>query len=319
MNMIKTKRFSLLILTTAVGFPCFAMQPLDDQSLSSTTGQDGISIGIGMDKIEFTQAAIIDQDGIKDPILGKNYSQAAGLVVAGPTGNPIQVQFLGHTPGSSTINAKIDTDGGNGTPFANIGITFAEQITGFKLSPFALYIASSNQVSSATQTKSIYNDLKQLVPGVAKILEIGSADRNFEITLNQSQRPQINVQLGNVPQGYMVQFGGAIQSICGTGSGCPIAFVSGNSSAKFDFQAKATDQNNGFSLSGFHAGVAPSGIYIGNTGQSSKMNVGLNNVMLGREGASSSTVFNGLANGSMGSFGAIGTSVKDLKVNINGL
>jgi hypothetical protein len=42
-------------------------------------------------------------------------------------------------------------------------------------------------------------------------------------------------------------------------------------------------------------------------------------MIMGTSGASAATVFNGLQNGSMGNFGAIGTSVTDLKVKINGL
>ena len=315
-NKVKLLSF---ILPLGMAVPSFAMQPLDDQSLSSTTGQDGISIGIGVDKIEFKQLALIDNSGIKETIIGENFNTAAGVVIAGTNSSPVNVQFVGKPAGASTVNVKIDTDGGNGKPFANIGVKLSDQINGLKISPFAMYLASSNAISTSNESKSIYNVQGQLVSGVSKILEIGSASQNFEITLNKSKSPQVNIQLGNVPQGFMMQFGGAIQAICGTGSGCPIAFVSGNSSAKFDFQAKATDQTNGFSLNGFYGGISKSGLFIGNSGQSSKMNIGLNNVTLGRSGSSSANVFNGLQNSSMGNFGVTGVSVKDLKVNINGL
>lgn len=308
-----------LVISMGIAVPSFAMQPLDDQTLSSTTGQDGISIGIGVDKVEFKQLALIDNTGIKETIIGENFNSAAGVVIAGTNSSPVNVQFLGKQAGTSTVNVKIDADGGNGKPFANIGVKFSDQISGIKVSPFAIYLASSNAISTSNDVKSIYNNQGQLVSGVNKILEIGSASQNFEITLNKSQTPQVNIQLGNVPQGFMLQFGGAIQAICGTGTGCPIAFVSGNSSAKFDFQAKATDQSNGFSLNGFHGGISKSGLFIGNTGQSSKMNIGLNNITLGLSGASSANVFNGLQNSSMGNFGVTGVAVKDLKVNINGL
>ncbi|HQW53875.1 MAG TPA: pilus assembly protein FilA, partial [Acinetobacter sp.] len=40
-----------------------AMQPLDDQSLSTATGQDGLNIGVNVSKIEFKQISVIDSDG----------------------------------------------------------------------------------------------------------------------------------------------------------------------------------------------------------------------------------------------------------------
>lgn len=294
----------------------FAMQPLDDQSLSAATGQDGFNIGVSIDQVKFEQAALIDKDGLSNKILDKDYKSPASTVIAGTTNSPVNVKFVGANT-RPTINVIVDTDGGNGKAFANIGVSFGSQISGIKISPFAMYLASMNSTSSSTsQSKSIYNG-GALNTGVSKIIEIGNANNNFEISFNNTNRPQMNIQLGNVPQGQMIQFSGAIQSICGTGSGCPIAIISGDSSAKFDLQMKATDVTNGFRLNNFYAGIEPTGVVIGNKGTSGKMNIGLNNVMLGREGAIGANTFNGLANGSMGSFGAIGASVKDLKINVS--
>ncbi len=295
-----------------------AMQPLDDQSLATTTGQDGINIGVGFNKIDVEQISLIDKDGITSPIMNKDYKSPAALVVAGALNSPINVNFVGANA-SPTLNMVMDTDGGNGQAFANVAVSFGNQISAVKVSPFAVYLASANSVSTASNSKSIFNSAGTLNTGVNKIFEVGSASNNFEISFNNSNRPQMNVQLGNVPQGQMIKFSGAIQAICGTGSGCPISIISGDTAAKFDFQMKATDVANGFALNGFYAGVEPTGAVFGNTGRSSKMNVALNNLMLGRDGANASTTFNGLSNGSMGSFGAVGASVKDLKVNIRGL
>lgn len=296
----------------------FSMQPLDDQSLSAATGQDGLNIGIGINKVDIEQVSLIDKDGITAPILNKDYKNAAGIVVAGTVNSPMSVSFVGANT-TPTVNISIDTDAGNGKAFTNLAIGFGNQISAIKVSPFAMYLASTNAVSTASSSKSIFNAAGALTTGVNKILEIGNASNHFEISFNNTNRPQMNVQLGNVPQGQMIQFSGAIQAICGTGSGCPISIISGDTAAKFDFQMKATDATNGFSLNGFYAGVEPTGAVFGHQGTSNKMNVALNNVMLGTEGGSSPTTFNGLSNGSMGSFGAIGTSVKDLKVNIRGL
>lgn len=308
----------IFILALCPASLALAMQPLDDQSLATTTGQDGINVGIGFNKIDVEQISLIDKDGITAPIMNKDYKSPAALVVAGAVNTPINVNFVGANT-SPTLNVVMDTDGGNGQAFANLAFSFGTQISAIKVSPFAVYLASTNSVSTANSSKSIFSTAGSLNTGVSKIFEIGSAANNFEISFNNNNRPKMNVQLGNVPQGHMIQFSGAIQAICGTGSGCPISIISDDTAAKFDFQIKATDAANGFALNGFYAGVEPTGAVFGNTGNSSKMNIALNNVMLGRDGANAPNIFNGLSNGSMGSFGAIGTSVKDLKVNIRGL
>ena len=47
------KKFTKLVLATSVAFSAnaMAMQAMDDASLSETTGQDGLTIGIGISKI----------------------------------------------------------------------------------------------------------------------------------------------------------------------------------------------------------------------------------------------------------------------------
>lgn len=296
-----------------------ALEAMDDHALSKTTGQDGISVGIGVDQVTFKQTAWIDQDGIAEPVLDQNYQQAAGVVVGGINNNPVKVTFLGQPQGATTVKAVIDAADVNGQPVMNIGVNFAEQIQGIRVSPFALYLAGRQAVSDENTTRSIFNAGGSLNTGVQKFLQVGSDAQNFEINLNSSAKPYLNIQLGNVPQGFMVVFGGSIQAICGTGEGCPITLVSGDTGASTIFQAVATDRVNGFSLNGFHAGIENTGLVIGNSGQSSKMDMHLKQVTLGNSGATRADVFNGLPNGSMGSFGAIGGSVKDLKVTIKGL
>lgn len=315
--MYKNKIFALISICLVVP-TSFAMQPLDDQGLSATTGQDGINLGIGLNKIEFSQVSLIDNDGIASPIAGKTYNGRSALAIAGNTDAPVSVNFVGANT-TPTINVVMDTDGGNGKAFANLGVSFGSQISGIKISPFSIYLASAGAVSSKNTSQSLFSTAGGLSAGVAKLLEIGSDTNNFEINFHNTNKPQINIQLGNVPQGQMMQFSGAIQSICGTGSGCPISVISGDTAAKFDFQVKATDASNGFRLNGFYAGIESTGVTFGNTGSSDKLNVAINNVTLGKDTAISPTVFNGLPNGSMGSFGAVGASVKDLKVSVRGL
>ena len=314
--MNKNKIYVLTMLLMPLN-QVMALEPLDDQTLSTTTGQDGINVGITLPKVDIGQVALIDKDGIGSKILNQDYNRAASLTMAGTSSAPMSINFVGAN-NSPTINAVVDTDAGNGQAFANIGLGFGGQITGLKMSPFAVYLSNTNATTGLGKSKDVFTAAGALNTGVTKFVEIGSASNNFEINFVQGNSPSLNIQLGNVPQSQMIKFSGAIQSICGTGSGCPIAVISGDTSAKVDFQVKG-NAATGISLNGFYAGIEPTGFVFGNTGASSKMDVAFNNVMLGNDAAISPTIFNALPNGSMGSFGAVGASVKDLKVSIRGL
>lgn len=53
------KLFTKLALVSAVAVSsnAMAMQAMDDAALSSTTGQDGISIGIGISKVDIKKSS----------------------------------------------------------------------------------------------------------------------------------------------------------------------------------------------------------------------------------------------------------------------
>ena len=79
------KKFTKLVLATSVAFSAnaMAMQAMDDASLSETTGQDGISIGIGISKIEIEKLFIHDNDGLSSSSTMKStglLSDASGVV-----------------------------------------------------------------------------------------------------------------------------------------------------------------------------------------------------------------------------------------------
>ncbi len=318
---------SLLMFSPMV----MAMQPIDDQVLSETTGQSGISVGVNVSKIQVDQLSVIDRDGLGTT---PDYTNAASLVLAGNvagtvTGQKFSLNFMGASA-SPTINAIFDTDGGAGKPFANLALSFDKNITGISLGPLGLYFAGVSSTSTPTGSQSIFNGTARK-SDVQKILTINNGvDINFGPT-----SPVINIQLGNVPQGLLMRFAGSISSICGngignsgaTGSGCGINIVSdggagGDIGAKFDFMFSGSDKTNGFLLNGFYAGVEKSGLVFGNTGTSSKFDVGINNVTIGTSGLannSDTAVFGKIQNGPMGNFGAIGTSVTDLKMRVSGL
>ncbi|MCH7336238.1 DUF6160 family protein [Acinetobacter sp. NIPH 2699] len=320
---------SLLLLSPFT----MAMQPMDDQSLSLATGQDGLSIGINTD-LEFKHIAIIDQDGLSytDP---DAYTNKAGLVIAGVAGQATaqNVKISGLSGGSATqlgLKAVIDTDRGIGTngAFANIALSF-DGVDGIRISPFSIYAAPSTTLSTLVgnvyTANSIFDSGNILKTNVKEILRSNS---NIDIAFDTNNKPNMNIQLGAVPQDKMVLFGGAINSICGTGTGCNMLLVSdyttsGDSTtapvgASFDFQLTGHD-GNAFALNGFYAGIENTGLIFGNTGESSKFDLKLNNVTLGTAGQSATGTFNTLPNASIGNIGMTGASVTNLRVNVGGM
>ena len=63
---VNNEKFTKLALAASVAFSAnaMAMQAMDDASLSATTGQDGINIGIGISKITIDKLFVHDNDGL---------------------------------------------------------------------------------------------------------------------------------------------------------------------------------------------------------------------------------------------------------------
>ena len=350
--MLKNKKLgclSLLLLSPMA----MAMQPLDDQSLSATTGQDGISVGVNLAKVNFNQAAIIDTDGFTTTALGSTVAltSKAALVMAasqGAASPTIGVDFVQtfnadgsivHNP-AQLLNMSIDSDAGaaNGGAFANIALSLGNGVNGMRIRPFSVYLAPdrydantenhaiSSLVGSTYTQQSIFSTGTTLKsPNIKELLRVSN---NIDIKFVSNNKPTMNLQLGASPQGHMVMFGGAIDSICGPTTanpdGCTLNLVSGTTAAKFDLQMSGEDAN-GFSLNGFYAGIEagagsiPGAVVFGNTGTSDKLNLNLNNVWLGDAGASNANSFNGLQNGSLGNIGAVGISATNLKMRVSGM
>ena len=349
--MLKNKKLgclSLLLLSPMA----MAMQPLDDQSLSATTGQDGISVGVNLSKVNFNQAAIIDTDGFTTTALGSTVAltSKAALVMAasqGAASPTIGVDFVQtfnadgsivHNP-AQLLNMSIDSDAGaaaNGGAFANIALSLGNGVNGMRIRPFSVYLAPNapgviSSLAGSTYTRgSVFNSGTTTLKS-ANIKELLRVSNNIDIKFVSNNKPTMNFQLGASPQGHMVMFGGAIDSICGPTTanpdGCTLNLVSGTTAAKFDLQMSGEDAN-GFSLNGFYAGIEagagsiPGAVVFGNTGVSDKLNLNLNNIKMGDEipvGNLNSNIFNGLQNGSLGNIGAVGVSATNLKMRVSGM
>ena len=344
----KNKKIGCLALLLFSPFAS-AMQPLDDQSLSGATAQDGLNIGVHVSKIDFNQIAIIDTDGFTNSSASLT-SKAALVMAASPGGASaigVDVVKTFNADGSidygtsALFNAAIDTDAGTGTngAFANVALTLGSDVNGLRIRPFSVYLtpdqydhldstkhAISTLVGSDYTQHSIFSTGTTLKsPNIKELLRVSN---NIDIKFVSNNKPTMNFQLGASPQGHMVMFGGAIDSICAPSTtqadGCSFNLVSGTTGAKFDLQMSGKDAN-GFSLNGFYAsiegnaGSIPGALVFGNKTTSDKLNLSLNNIMLGDKNASNANNFNGLQNGSIGNIGAVGISATNLKMRVSGM
>ncbi|MCL5768123.1 DUF6160 family protein [Acinetobacter sp. ANC5681] len=346
--MEKNKKIGCLALLLFSPFAS-AMQPLDDQSLSAMTGQDGLTVSVNISKFDFKQAAIIDNDGFSNPdatLPGK-----AALVMATSPGGPanIGIDFVqtfnanGSIQNSSSelFKAVIDSDAGTGTngAFANVALTLGSDVNGLRIRPFSVYLTpdqydpgDSTKHAISTLVGSTYTQHSIFSTGTtlksSNIKELLRVSNNIDVKFVTTNKPRMNIQLGASPQGHLVMFSGAVDSVCASTnsqpSGCSFNLVSGSTGAKFDLQMSGEDAN-GFSLNGFYAGIEagagsiPGAVIFGNTGVSDKLNLNLNNVWLGDADAANANVFNGLNNGSLGNIGAVGISATNLKMRVSGM
>ena len=347
----KNKKIGCLALLLFSPFAS-AMQPLDDQSLSGATAQDGLNIGVHVSKIDFNQIAIIDTDGFTNSSASLT-SKAALVMAASPGGASaigVDVVKTFNADGSidygtsALFNAAIDTDAGTGTngAFANVALTLGSDVNGLRIRPFSVYLTpdqydprDSTKHAISTLVGSDYTQHSIFSTGTtlksSNIKELLRVSNNIDVKFVANNKPRMNIQLGSSPQGHLVMFGGAVDSVCASTtsqpSGCSFNLVSGTTGAKFDLQMSGKDAN-GFSLNGFYAGIEagagsiPGAVVFGNTGTSDKLNLNLNNVWLGDTipaGSLNSSIFNGVQNGSIGNIGAAGVSATNLKMRVSGM
>lgn len=188
------KGFKKLILATAIiaaSSSSFAMQAMDDESLSATTGQDGLTITLD---VAMTDLSIkyIDRDGF-----GATYS-SAGAVIIGSGTDGINVNTTG-------LTIDIDAGGSAGTAAANsgmlnIGIDNPNAIT-IGLQNVNIGVADATATGSSTGTAD----------------NIISFDSSASLTIAAGPGKLMNIQLGNEDQGHLVVMDSDMGNISLTG------------------------------------------------------------------------------------------------------
>lgn len=175
--------FNKLALAAAIAVApmgIHAVELLGDADLSSTTGQDGLAIRLGLDVT--TDALIHDLDGVGyEP----GYSFAGAVVISG-----LRIA----TPVGQNILVEIDAgDSANTTtaPTLNVHVTLP-----------------SNTVLE-TGTLTVANSNRDNASGWGSGTLSGAIMNNATVTLGTVQ---LNIQLGNEPQGNMVSIASTITS-----------------------------------------------------------------------------------------------------------
>ncbi len=197
------KLFTKLALTSSIILSgnAMAMQAMDDESLSSTTGQDGINIGIKLDggKITVGQLLIHDNDGLAakgvagDAGFGGTGKAGAIVVGTGVDGAAPGV-IITQTGTGNLLDLAIDSDAGTGTSGAFLNV--AASITGLKAEIGSVGIGASNAkvANNVVRGTITGNTVNEILTGLT--LELGSMTAN--------------VQLGATPQGAMISLNSQI-------------------------------------------------------------------------------------------------------------
>ncbi|WP_104490166.1 putative pilus system protein FilA [Acinetobacter indicus] len=198
---MKTFTKLALVSSMALSANAFAMQAMDDSALSATTGQDGLSIGIGISKIEIEKLFIHDNDGLNGTIdnAGAIVIQGNGIagdanenfgIVVGANYDDAGAYLL---ESGNLADLKIDSDagaGGGNTAFINI----AADVSGLDIKIGEIGVTASGVQGSASSTSALRrggdeNNYNAIISGLS--LKTGSMSAN--------------IQLGAAPQGAMIK------------------------------------------------------------------------------------------------------------------
>lgn len=164
---------SMLLGGLTSALPVFAMQILNDEMLSDATGQDGITLTL---ENTGTSAQVIWTDN--DGLAGITGTKGALVFGEGAAANNFRIS------GGKTV-ILIDSDSGGSNPFLNIAINLPANLI---VNTGNIYVAGKDNTGLINQ-KKIINDTQIELSGL-----------------------NINAQLGNAPQGNLLQFSGVINN-----------------------------------------------------------------------------------------------------------
>lgn len=176
-----------LVSSMLLSANAMAMQAMDDASMSATTGQDGLNIGIKLDNagISIDKLYLHDNDGLKtDTGITGATGKAGAIAINGVT--------VKQTSSDNLLDLKIDTDGSANGAFLNIAATVGAVDVGIG----SIGVASSNaSVNTTTGLRGVTGTPTEILTGLT--LSLGKVSAN--------------IQLGATPQGAMIVLNSTLQ------------------------------------------------------------------------------------------------------------
>lgn len=190
------KKLALVTAMFAATSGAYAMEAMDEEALAATTGQDGITVTISAANNLTLNQIIHDKDGVAAT------TNQGGAIVIGDVGTSVTpnggmvVDFSGAdnlygTADDVGVSLIIDADGGDAAgsaPYLNVGVSLS---AGLKIATGDIRVASSaasaagGGIGSITQASTFSDPILN----------------SMDITLGATT---LNVQLGNEPQGSMI-------------------------------------------------------------------------------------------------------------------
>lgn len=194
------KLFTKLALVSAIAVSgsAMAMESMDDSALSSTTGQEGITVKISAPSgIKIESLYLHDNDGLATgtpSVAGVAGAIAIGKLATGNTNQQANGITITQTSTDPLLTLDIDADGGTGTtgstgPVLNV----AAKVGATKIEIGEISVVKSNAASATTLRRGGTNKAV-ILDGLT--LDMGSLTAN--------------IQLGNTPQGAMIKLNSTI-------------------------------------------------------------------------------------------------------------
>lgn len=209
--------FNRLLLASliAASSSAFAMESLEDEVLSDTTGQTGVTIGITPPNLSFS-VVIHDTDGI--PVTQPN---SGAIVMGDPYTTPLartktQLAFTGEVV--VLIDATGDHNGAvaGGTPMLRANVA----IPGMTLHTGDIYVADTDATGTlagfdglrATATANILSDITVTMGATTLNFELGSENQGSMIKINTSMATGLSIAGIALSDAGGAQTGGAFRT-----------------------------------------------------------------------------------------------------------
>lgn len=251
-----------LVSSMLISVNAMAMQAMDDASMSATTGQDGLNIGIKLDNagISIGKLYVHDNDGLGTATNIKGATGTAGAIAI----NGVTVK---QTSSDNLLDLKIDTDGSSAGAFLNIAAT----VGAVDVKIGSIGIGSSNTaVNTTTGLRGVKSDPTEILTGLT--LSLGKVGAN--------------IQLGATPQGAMIVLNSTLQKGL-TISNLGIKDAKGGGQIYLDnIYVRGADNTTGDLTLNATVGVTTDGIVIENN-SAQNINTYIQGVHLGTSAAKS--------------------------------